>query len=267
MTAGRELLSRVLDTYEGYFALGNECLEWPGVRIVRNHAEPSVYDANHASFVRARSPAALERVLARFEEAFAGLDHRCVHTNPLSHPVLEARLALAGHLETPTLQMLLEGELRARPSAVELRLPASDADWEAVVCLTRLDHEEVARRFGRPPYPEALARSMTRVRRAKEPQLRFWLARAEGVDCGFLSSWPGVGGIGMVEDLFVHPDLRRRGVATTLLAHAVADARARGASAVLIGARPDNSPKDWYAALGFRPLCVTRSWVRSVAGS
>jgi GNAT superfamily N-acetyltransferase len=71
--------------------------------------------------------------------------------------------------------------------------------------------------------------------------------------------------VGVVEWLFTRPDQRRRGVAKALVAHAVADARARGAGAVLIG--PDGGaydlPRRFYATLGFRPLCVTRIYTRS----
>jgi len=36
-----------------------------------------------------------------------------------------------------------------------------------------------------------------------------------------------------------------------------ADTRARGAREVLIGADPTDAPRDFYAALGFRPACLT----------
>ena len=47
-------------------------------------------------------------------------------------------------------------------------------------------------------------------------------------------------------------------------AKAVEDARARGADLVLIGARPADSPRHIYASMGFRPLCVTRSYLKTL---
>ena len=47
-----------------------------------------------------------------------------------------------------------------------------------------------------------------------------------------------------------------------LIAHCVADARARGADAVVIGSDPNDWPKTLYARLGFRPLWVERAWMR-----
>jgi GNAT superfamily N-acetyltransferase len=65
-----------------------------------------------------------------------------------------------------------------------------------------------------------------------------------------------------VEDLFTHPDYRHRGLATALIAHCVADARARGAGPVVIGADPHDTPRQMYAALGFRPLFLSRGYLR-----
>ena len=73
--------------------------------------------------------------------------------------------------------------------------------------------------------------------------------------------------MGKVEDLYTHPRLRRRGIATALLARGVADCRHRGADAVLIGARPDDTPKHLYVALGFRPFCVHRAWLKRIPAS
>jgi GNAT superfamily N-acetyltransferase len=107
---------------------------------------------------------------------------------------------------------------------------------------------------------------MVATKQAKAPDLRFWLARADGTGCAFLSSWPGANGVGKVEDLFTHPDFRHRGIATALIVHCVRDARERGAGPVLIGALPNDTPMRMYAAMGFRPFCVTHRGRKQVAG-
>ncbi|MCH7709883.1 MAG: GNAT family N-acetyltransferase, partial [Myxococcales bacterium] len=85
-------------------------------------------------------------------------------------------------------------------------------------------------------------------------------------DWGYFASGPGRNGVGMVEWLFTAPQQRRRGFATALVAHAVRDARARGAGAVLIGASAagDGVPRRMYEALGFRPVCLTHEFTRQV---
>jgi GNAT superfamily N-acetyltransferase len=104
-------------------------------------------------------------------------------------------------------------------------------------------------------------------RRVKAPDVRGWFACVDGEPRAFLSSWPGENGVGVVEDLFCHPEYRHRGLATALLAHCVADARTRGAGPVIINADPKETPKHMYAALGFRPYCVSRSlWKNVIRG-
>jgi GNAT superfamily N-acetyltransferase len=266
MSTSAELVLRACETYESYFALGNECVDEDLFRYVRNLEVPSVHDANHVARVSAATPDEIERALVRAAEVFDGFGHLCFHLSPATPTAFEARLCLEGYDEDATLQMLLEGPLRAEPRSVDIRLARSDADWEAVRRLTRLDHDEQARLQDRTPYSEELAAAMTHVRRAKQPALRFWIAREDDTDCAYFSSLPGENGVGMVEDLFTHPDFRRRGLATSLLARAVEDARERGAGPILIGARPDDTPKDLYARLGFRPLCVTRSYLETRKG-
>ena len=49
-----------------------------------------------------------------------------------------------------------------------------------------------------------------------------------------------------------------------LIHRCVADARERGAGPIVIVAGPDDTPKNMYAALGFRPVAVTRHYWKFV---
>lgn len=60
--------------------------------------------------------------------------------------------------------------------------------------------------------------------------------------------------------MFVQPDYQHRGIATALLTHCVDDARAHGANEVVIVASPDDTPKQMYADLGWRPVALKRQW-------
>jgi GNAT superfamily N-acetyltransferase len=257
--AERDLLARVYETLEGYYELGCELRDDPLARFVRKVDAPRIYDVNFARSVRAGTASEMETVLEAADEFFAGLPHRVFHIDPWTPPAFEARLVLDDFEFEDEIQLLLEGELDlARdPPPVEMRLVESDEDWSTIRRLTRLDHEEQARRDVHPLWDEEVTTEMVATKRAKAPELRFWLARAGGADCAFLSSWPGVDGIGKVEDLFTHPDHRHRGIATALIVHCVGDARERGAGPVLIGALPNDTPMRMYAAMGFRPFCVT----------
>jgi GNAT superfamily N-acetyltransferase len=266
MDADNDLLRRVCETVEGYLALGNEMIDLPQVRFLRSRGAPRIYDANRGVRVRAASRTAVDAVIARADDLFNGLHHRAFSCDPLTPAPFEARLLQEGYRAEADLQMVLEGEILATAPEIELRAAESDADWSAIARLTRMDHEEMAKRFGHPVYAEEVTVQMVATRRAKRPALRHWVARIQGADCAFFSSWPGLNGIGKVEDLFTHPDFRGRGIATALIVQAVGDARARGAGPVVIAARPDDTPRRMYERMGFRPICVTRSYVQVLNG-
>jgi GNAT superfamily N-acetyltransferase len=264
----RDLLARVYETLEGYYELGCEVRDEPLARFVRNVDAPRIYDVNFATFVRAGTRDEIASVLDRADELFDGLPHRVFHIDPWTPPAFEAQLVLDGFEFEDELQLLLEGDLgvsRDLP-AIEIRLVESDDDWSTVRRLARLDHEEQARRQVHPLWDEEVTSEMVATKRAKAPALRFWLARTPEADCAFLSSWPGANGVGKVEDLFTHPDFRHRGIASALIVHCVRDVRERGAGPVLIGALPNDTPMRMYAAMGFRPFCVTHRG-RKVSGS
>lgn len=253
-----DLLRRVYETLQGYYELGCEVIDDPMARFVRDRDASRIFDVNFAHSVRAANEPEMDAVLARADEVYAGLPYRMFHIDPWTAPAFEARLVLEGFAFEDELELLLEGDLVIgdEPPPVEISPVDSDDEWAVVRRLTRLDHEETARRRLHQLWDEDVTSEMVATKRAKAPDLRFWLARADGVDCAFLSSWPGANGVGKVEDLFTHPDFRHRGIATALIVHCVRDARVRGAGPVLIGALLNDTPMHMYAAMGFRPFCV-----------
>ncbi|MEX0666113.1 MAG: GNAT family N-acetyltransferase [Acidimicrobiia bacterium] len=259
-----ELLARVFETVLGYLALGNEVIDGPLGCFVRNPDAPNVYDANHGTRVRASTPKEINTVLERSDELLSASRHRQFIIDGATPPTFEARLALDGYERRDELAMLLEGDLAggSAPRGVTIRPVESDADWASLQDLFRMDHVEEAQE-GREPISDETTRQVVATKRYKAPALAFWLASVKRTDCAFFSAWPGTNGVGKVEDLFTHPDYRHRGIATALIRHSVDDARARGAKGVNISARIDDTPKDMYAAMGFRPLCVIRSWLKT----
>jgi GNAT superfamily N-acetyltransferase len=263
-----DLLARVYETLEGYYDLGCQVRDEPLARYVRKLDAPRIYNVNFAAFVRAGTRDEIASVLDRANDLFDGLPHRVFHIDPWTPPAFEAQLMLDGFEFEDELQLLLEGPLSplGELPRIDIRLVESDADWAVVRRLARLDHEEQARRDVHPLWDEDVTSQMVVTKRAKAPDLRFCLARADGVDCAFLSSWPGANGVGKVEDLFTHPEFRHRGIASALIVHCVGDARERGAGPVLIGALPNDTPMRMYAEMGFRPFCVAHRG-RKVSGS
>ncbi len=80
----------------------------------------------------------------------------------------------------------------------------------------------------------------------------------------YFNSWAGVDGVGQVEDLFTHPDFRHRGLATALIHHCVAECRRGGAGPVIIVAEPTDTPKQMYAAMGFRPAAIATHYLKKL---
>jgi hypothetical protein len=116
-----DLIRGVFDARAAYHELGNEVVEEPRARFVRNAETSNVHDANLASRVRAATDKEIDRVLARADEVYAGLRHRKVMVDPETPPAFEARLALEGyaphpHVEWPTVSTIPGG-------------PASSSRW------------------------------------------------------------------------------------------------------------------------------------------
>ena len=262
-----DLVTRAYETELAWLALGHALRRSKRMTFVREARTPEVYDANFAAFPRAETPAEVDAAIAEIEAEFAGVEHRQIFWDPGTSLPFEARLQLDDYAAHDEVVLVLEGALPARTGGVEIRPVERDADWDAVTELCWLDHqEEVAKGF-HGPWPRAITEQVVACKRWKAPAVRFFIARVDGVDCGFFSGFPGENGVGMVEDLFTRADFRGRGIARALISACVDDARARGAGPVLIGARPDDTPKQMYAALGFRPLCVRRAYLRVPPGS
>jgi GNAT superfamily N-acetyltransferase len=127
-----------------------------------------------------------------------------------------------------------------------------------------VDHVETNVKMGLDWLTEKVTRQMRSVRRLDVGAVQFFLTWVEGEPVALFSSWPGIDGVGMVEDLFTLPSHRNRGIARALIHHCVADARARGADSVLIGSEPNDTPKEIYQAMGFEPTCLTWNWLRRI---
>jgi GNAT superfamily N-acetyltransferase len=84
--------------------------------------------------------------------------------------------------------------------------------------------------------PEGLAEGRTHV------------AEQDGPVVGF-ATWAGTGGAIEMEDLFVDPDWRRRGIATALVGRIAEVARTRGAERLEVTANPH--AREFYRAVGF----------------
>ena len=258
-----DLLRRVFAARAAYNELGNAVVEDACARFVHNAETPNVHDSNLATRVWAQNDDEIEAVLARADQLYASLRHRKVMIDPDTPPAFEARLVLEGYEPHPHVELVLEGALTVSAVPMDVRLVESDGDWRSLTELWHLSHEEDVENGRHDAWAFEVSEQMVRAKLLKAPDLRFWMARVGGADAAHFSSWPGSDGVGIVEDLFTRPEFRHRGLATALIAHSVADARERGAGPVAISARADDTPEHMYAALGFRPAAISRSYLKS----
>jgi GNAT superfamily N-acetyltransferase len=78
---------------------------------------------------------------------------------------------------------------------------------------------------------------------------RMYVAEEDGSVAGFATWAAQAGGTIELEDLFVDPDWRRRGIATALVSHIVDVLRARGVRCLEVTANPH--AEGFYSAAGF----------------
>ena len=255
-----DLARRALAVNQAMLALGNEVFQADGATFVRNGELPSERDGNFVADVAAATPAEIERLLARVEREFAGVPYRRFEVDFTTPPAFEARLVLDGYQRDEALLLVLEGALAGEPRPYEIRPVVDESGWQARAELVAESWREYEQRAGR---AEDLAAAL-RAGRAKSPPMRYWLACVDGRPRAYGASWSGIDGVGQVEYLFTHPEFRGRGLATALIHRGVADCRERGAGPVVITAGAWDTPKQMYAALGFRPVAVKRSYWKAV---
>ncbi|HEU0072893.1 MAG TPA: GNAT family N-acetyltransferase [Dehalococcoidia bacterium] len=267
------LLRLACETNFSYLALGNKRFEAHGASFIVNPKTPRRHDANCVGIIRT-DPSEVEALLVRIEAEFAGYQHRTWGIDALTPPQTAARLALEqGYRVNDALVHVLEGDLRIAPrlgttppDEAEVREVLTEDDWQAYRELDAMWWEETSTGyFG--PYDPVLHDEFMVYRRLKTPLTRAWFASVAGVPRAFFSSWLGENGVGIVEDLYCHPDYRHRGLATALIARAVADCRERGAGPVIINSDVNDTPKLMYAAMGFRPLFVHRNYTKRLDGT
>lgn len=260
----RGLARRALAVNQANLALGHETFIADGAMFVRDRAFPRLYSENYVSSITASTPAEIERLLGRVETEFAHCDHRAFHADFTTPPEFEARLQLDGYEASNSLVMLLQGNLTSTPPSCDIRAVESDASWDAffaLFALNVLDWGAHADRTG-VSADASIGVDLARAQARKSPPVRYWLAYLDGEARGYFNAWEGVDGVGQVENLFVHAEYRHRGLATALIHHCVADAREHGAGPVVIVADASDTPKRMYAAMGFRPVAIKRTYLK-----
>ncbi len=256
-------VDRAIDEFPLYSS--SERFEADGAVFVRNCSIPDKYDANHVEQVTASTPDEIARLSERVEVEFEGFRHRCFYVDRDTPTEFEAWLLMEGYQRSDSLVMVLTDELLGTPKPYKIRLVETDADWQSLfdlVVLADREFDPSARQTGNECPSDARDQHIAAMQ-AVSPSVHYWLAYAEGAPRAFFSSWTSNYGIAVLDDLYTHPDYRRRGLATALVHHCVADVRARGAGPVALETDPADTAKHMYAAMGFRPLSLSHEYLKT----
>jgi GNAT superfamily N-acetyltransferase len=241
-------------------ALGHATLDVDHATFVIQPAHPAIHDANFIHGVTADDDRAIDALLARARAAYPHCRTLTFRVDPDTPARFEARLGHAGTERPRVLVMLLDGALPGTAAAHDIRPLDDPAGWAAMAELRRADWREHARRHGEDPHGLEIPDGLTATCRLKCPPVRYFMAWVDGRPVGYFNGWGGMEGIGQVEDLYVLPAYRHRGIGTALIHCAVAEARAQGARGVVICADPADTPKSMYAAMGWRPVAMCRQY-------
>ncbi len=224
----------------GAMALSHECVKVPMLhRVVQIDVSDSGVDTM------------IDNALAYFRER----DFECAFTlSPMDRPTdLSARLKRRGF--TLALQALAMHCDRAAqpvaPGSIRIKEPGPGryGTWADTMC----------RSFDFPEGVGALGRRVLDI-----PEVRLYLAYVDGEAAGtaLLYSRYGMGCVDFVGTL---PQHRRKGVASSLTARAVADSQAMGNRWTVLEVAADSAAERVYKRIGFRPMHNRPRYVRSTA--
>jgi GNAT superfamily N-acetyltransferase len=254
----KRLIESACDAVFGFSALGSDAFEAHDAWFTVSHVAPSRHDANHVGLIRTKDDDEMRLLLSRAEAEYRHSGGPRFDTDAFTPPQFVAYLLLQGFAGSDALYLVLEDDLTASPRPCDIREVGTEDDWQAYIALDLLWWQHMP--WTRDP---EVVRQNYAYERLKMPSCRYWMAYVEGTPRAFLTSWVSGAGMGFLEYIFTQEEFRHRGLATALLAHCVADVRARGAGPVLIGADPSETAKAMFASLGFRPLMVNRTYSKA----
>lgn len=212
-----------------------------------------------AKWLQAGPEADVPAVFAMLNRHFAH-GWQVVIVDALTPPAVEAALALAGFTaEVTVVEMLADSIVRRNDVPPVTIKPVDDAQWNRLAALVDADHRE-GKRTGKVD-PAVAAGLLDGMRRRSGP-CRYWLLTDAGADLGYGMTAICPNGLGLIEELFTLPQHRGRGLMSAFIGNAASRLRAEGCDAVFLDAHVDDTPKHLYARLGFRPVALTRTWVR-----
>ena len=228
--------------------------DFPGGVLLRTAGFPRLWDANHVRLDRpwrgtaAELHAAVDRAMGA-----AGLDHRmvvCEHEADAER--LTPDLRELGYTREDHLVMALR-----RPSARQASVPVEDVPVGAVGPIRAAIGAEAASE------EEVIRQVLAWGVHLHEMLGDRWLAAFSDCSPAACARVLSDGAVGQVEDVATLPELRGRGLATSVVLGGVDRLRAEGVDLVLIVVERHAGPVALYRQLGFDALALVSRFRRS----
>jgi ribosomal-protein-alanine N-acetyltransferase len=142
------------------------------------------------------------------------------------------------------------------PSAARHNVRIRDATYNDLPRVLEIERLSFAQPWSLASFRRELSLSFSRLMLA----VTDGHSEGDGLIAGYLCRWL-VGGESHILNIAAHPDFRRRGVATALMAEAVAEARARQVSLMILEVRRSNlEARRLYRKFGFEERRLRRNY-------
>ena len=235
------------------------CDRTPWGVVISDARYPTIYDANHAGILEPAPQLELEEVRSILHPLLrrAGATHEHIEVMDVSDPC-PATDALRAEQQrvTSDVVMRFEGE------GVE---PVSDALVEEVWASDegfRRMYRDSRNEFGETLSEEVIDQLVARDWEVFVPAgMRFFAGMIDGQIAGFTSLIPS-GPTAYVDNVVTLSAFRRRGVASSTVTRALAEAEEQGLTTVFLLAEENGDPQRLYERLGFRVVSRATGFTR-----
>ena len=248
----------LLEAEEAFLRVGNVVTRLDGAELISNPHLHALPEANQVRRIRARDDDAGDRLVGEAERHFRSI-RPAVRRWVLDPGATPARfgefLEQQGYAGYPE-EGLVARDAAAAPLDPDVRLREirDDADWDL---LEKLDISSNERRLTLEMWD--LLVELRRLK-AKDPAFRYRIVelREEPIGVVGLYRTPSVG---LIEDLYIRPELRDKGIGRGVLARLAAELGRDSALGVVCPA--DESESEFYTHLGFEAVFKLRTYEKA----
>ncbi len=242
-----------------------------GAIALTNPRRPEVHMANWAGEVHVPTGSLPEQVLDAIEQHFASHGATCwalVGAAMEWPPALAAAIRQRGYA-VPWHSQIWQYHRPALPPAARdataSPVPSNTAAWQiiparAAYAQIRTLYHAAALQYGK---ESQLVNDLvqSQIDHLDEPRFEMFIARKDGQVVGG-AGIVACGPVGVIDNVFTHPDYRRQGIATALLDHVIEHGRRAMFESIVLECREGSEAESLYRRLSFVPIARDAKYVK-----